>query len=371
MCGIFGAIGKNANLGIIRALAIVNRERGSQSFGLFDSNGKAVKGGIDPLAALGHAEFAAFINNADRWFLAGHTRKATHGKVNDTNAHPFRYGRIIGAHNGIVHTPRDRDYRVDSEYLFDQLDRCNGDYQTALADVSGYWGLCWFDGESFYLQAHNNSIAIGLGDDGVWYFSSDEKHLAACMGSAEKIVVLDKGRTIKFTGGADNPVVMADFVSTDKTVYDKMSWQRGFTNYTEAQVYKPVARTTHTTGRIAACGLPVPDRYNRPETKKQRKRRERQERKAAAELAASYGRTRGGLDYDELEYADELAEEAGYGTFDDFMCMEGITSEQHGIRMLEDARWAGDGGYDDGAQRDLFEVQDEQSLIVGLDEIPF
>jgi glucosamine 6-phosphate synthetase-like amidotransferase/phosphosugar isomerase protein len=141
MCGIFGGIGNNLNTGIIRALAIANRERGKQSMGLFDSNGKAIKAGIDPYKALANAEFAAFVNTADRWFLAGHTRHATHGKINDTNAHPFRFGRIIGAHNGIVHTPRDRNYQVDSEYLFDQLNRCDGNYQTAFADIDGLLGI--------------------------------------------------------------------------------------------------------------------------------------------------------------------------------------------------------------------------------------
>ena len=42
MCGIFGAIGHNISAGTIRALALVNRERGTDSLGFFSSSGKFV-----------------------------------------------------------------------------------------------------------------------------------------------------------------------------------------------------------------------------------------------------------------------------------------------------------------------------------------
>lgn len=197
MCGIFGAIGKSINPGIIRALAIVNRERGTDSLGFFGSNGAIVKRAGDPLVCLTDTEFAAFVDNPG-WFVAGHTRHATHGKVIDDNAHPFRFGSIIGAHNGMVDYPRGRKYRVDSEYLIDELDRHKGNYQTAFAGISGYWGLSWFDGRFFYLQAYRNEIAIGCDDRGTWYYSSDWMHLEACA-HPRRIRVLSKGDTLRFS----------------------------------------------------------------------------------------------------------------------------------------------------------------------------
>ena len=153
----------------------------------------------DPLACLADDEFGDFLDKAERgaWFLAGHTRAATMGAVVDKNAHPFRYGRIIGAHNGIVYPPKNARYRVDSEYLIDNLARCNGDYQTALQNVRGYWALTWFDGARFYLQAHRNEIAIGRDRRGVWYYSSDWTHLDACARVA-KTELLKDGDTIAF-----------------------------------------------------------------------------------------------------------------------------------------------------------------------------
>ena len=58
MCGIFGAIG-NANPGTIRALALINRERGMDSLGFFDSKGHVKRAG-DPLDLLAEPEFQEF-----------------------------------------------------------------------------------------------------------------------------------------------------------------------------------------------------------------------------------------------------------------------------------------------------------------------
>lgn len=219
MCGIFGAIGKSINPGIIRALALANRERGTDSLGFFGSSGASVKRAGDPLACLADSEFSAFVDNPG-WFVAGHTRHATHGKVTDENAHPFRFGSIIGAHNGIVQYPRDRNYRVDSEYLFDELNRHKGDYQAAFADITGYWGLSWFDGTFFYLQAHDNDIAVGCDRRGTWYYSSDWMHLEACA-SPRKIRILSRGNTLRFSasGGKER---LPKFVSTARYLkFDK------------------------------------------------------------------------------------------------------------------------------------------------------
>ena len=42
-----------------------------------------------------------------------------------------------------------KSYAVDSQYLFDRLNQCNGDYQEAFQGIDGWWGLSWFNGERF------------------------------------------------------------------------------------------------------------------------------------------------------------------------------------------------------------------------------
>lgn len=189
MCGIFGAIGK-PNPYALRALAIANRERGTDSLGFFKSNGQLAKRAGDPLDALG--KLNGFIEDPKAWFIVGHTRYATRGKVTKRNAHPFRRGRIVGVHNGVVSAPS--KYAVDSEYLIDSLNS-KGDYQSALEDISGYWALAWFDGADLYIGCHDNSVAIARTKDAV-YFSSDAKHLRAVVKS--DITTIEDGRVIRF-----------------------------------------------------------------------------------------------------------------------------------------------------------------------------
>lgn len=194
MCGLFGAIGKNIDSRLLRALALVNRERGTHGMGLFDSHGHHVKTGEDALEALQDPKLESFLQRKTRWFLAGHTRYATRGKKIGKNAHPFKYGKILGSHNGMVGAPK--KYAVDSEYLIDRLNQTGGDYQTALASISGYWALTWFDGLHFYMQCVGNQIAIGaIGK--TFYYSSTAEHLRAATGLQAEVILTDC-ETIRF-----------------------------------------------------------------------------------------------------------------------------------------------------------------------------
>jgi len=226
MCGIFGAIG-NWNEGSVRALAITNRERGKDSLGFFDSSGQMIKGAGDPLTVMGNPNISDWlIGNRKKcqslvpkgWFIAGHTRLGTRGAAIRRNAHPFRYGNIVGSHNGMVDAPR--EYEVDSMYLFDLLYKHGGDYCKAWGEVTGYWGVSWFDGENFWLQCHDGELSVVQTGD-CWYYSSDDKHLKACVScDPEKIVTLGEGVTWKFTPAGE--VVIADsFVSTATQYWTK------------------------------------------------------------------------------------------------------------------------------------------------------
>ena len=144
----------------------------------------------DPLSLL--PSFAKYIDQACAgWFVAGHTRAATRGTVCNENAHPFKYGRFVGAHNGMVRAPW--SYRVDSQFLIDSLNRHKGDYQRVFQRIGGYWGLVWTDGEALYLQSHDNEIALAR-DGEAWYYSSDWRHLSASVGSMRDAIVLEGGR---------------------------------------------------------------------------------------------------------------------------------------------------------------------------------
>ena len=148
------------------------------------------------------------------WFIAGHTRFATRGRVNRRNSHPFRYGRIIGSHNGICDAPQ--KFQVDSEHLFYALNKARGDYQKGLESISGYWGLSWFDGEHFYLMSHSGELSYEV-VNGVLYYSSSWTHLDSCTGGDS--TVLKEGQVIRISpdGTIDDSLVEGSPVKTFKS----------------------------------------------------------------------------------------------------------------------------------------------------------
>ncbi len=234
MCGLFGAIAPKWDPSVIRTLAICNRERGTDSLGFFDSTGRMIKSAKDPMEVLGQENITNWISRSNlgfdkyepSWFIAGHTRLGTRGAANRKNSHPFRYGTVIGSHNGIVQAPE--TYTVDSMLLFDALNKENGDYQKAWENISGYWGLTRYDGEGFYLQLHNGTLNLVQVDD-IWYYSSDEEHLIASVGCNDGIYPLKEGETWRFTcvDGVVVPEEMAKF--TNKAVI----YKKYVTDYSE------------------------------------------------------------------------------------------------------------------------------------------
>src|SRR5690606_34142878 len=129
----------------------------------------------DPSDLMGSTAFMRYIDKSAEhaWAIGIHTRYATQGSVSDANAHPFKYGKIIGSHNGMVHAPH--KYVVDSEYLFDTINKKG---YKGLEDCEGYWGLSWYNKKTklFYLTVHHGSLAYGV-HNGVCYYSSDKAHL--------------------------------------------------------------------------------------------------------------------------------------------------------------------------------------------------
>jgi predicted glutamine amidotransferase len=88
---------------------------------------------------------------ADTPFMIGHVRYATQNNAHmDEAAHPFRFGRVVGAHNGVIrnwHSLREKhktgaDWIVDSEAAFALLDAAK-DPNEALDLLDGYWALTW------------------------------------------------------------------------------------------------------------------------------------------------------------------------------------------------------------------------------------
>jgi len=234
MCGIAGAISlqEQFNPDIVRGLMWANRERGTDSLGLFDTSGRILKGAGDPAKLMKRTPYRDWLNHSadNSWAVGIHTRHATQGDVVDKNAHPFKYGHIIGSHNGMVQAPY--EYEVDSEYLFDTIavDGIQG-----LETVSGYWGLSWYDKkrEEFYLTLHNGMLAYAV-QNGVCYYSSDIDHLATfCEGAIDMI----EGQVLCFS--KSGTVLDSQQGQIDSLNVKGSYWNKGYATTGTITTYQP------------------------------------------------------------------------------------------------------------------------------------
>lgn len=238
-------------MAIIRALTIVNEQRGGDSVGFFNSTMRMIKAAVNPSDGIRQKNISAWLEQAseETWFCAGHTRLATQGGISRKTSHPFRYGRIIGSHNGIVDSPD--QYVVDSQYLFNSLNKAKGDYNKAWADIVGYWANSWFDGENFYLQVHNGELHI-CQYKGCYYYSSSAKHLESCVGFNTTIRKIGEGETLKFSPDGKMEIT-TPFVSTAPDYWTKKygcSNTRSYTRYGNNFVYKGGTGNTVDRGTI-------------------------------------------------------------------------------------------------------------------------
>ncbi|GAB4189544.1 MAG: glutamine--fructose-6-phosphate transaminase (isomerizing) [Thalassobaculales bacterium] len=209
MCGIIGIVGREAV-----AERIVEGLRGLEYRG-YDSAGVATLegGAIERRRAEGKlANLAALVARAPLPGLLGigHTRWATHGAPNETNAHPHSDGRVAVVHNGIIENHRElreeleaKGHRfetaTDTETVVHLLSAFLGQglsplaaFQAAIGRLHGAFALAVIIRDApdrLFCARRGSPLAIGHGE-GEMYLGSDAIALAPM---TDRITYLEDG----------------------------------------------------------------------------------------------------------------------------------------------------------------------------------
>ncbi|GAA5533752.1 glutamine--fructose-6-phosphate transaminase (isomerizing) [Deinococcus aluminii] len=270
MCGIVGYIGsRQAQDVLISGLAKLEY-RGYDSAGVAVGDGAciAVKKKAGKLANLsGELEQSPLAGTLG----IGHTRWATHGLPNDTNAHPHATedGRIVIIHNGIIENylslkegllARGHTFKseTDSEVLAHLIEEAyRGDLyeavRAALGQVRGAYGIVvtHVDHREIVAARTVSPLVMGVGE-GEMFLASD---VPALLPYTRKMVFLHDGDMAvlnddgyRLTDLAGNPVERpVDLIEWDAEAAEK----GGFDTYMLKEIYEqPQALTNTLIGRL-------------------------------------------------------------------------------------------------------------------------
>jgi glutamine---fructose-6-phosphate transaminase (isomerizing) len=275
MCGIVGYVGaKNAVPILMEGLKRLEY-RGYDSAGI----GCIIRGKLKLVKKEGHlANLEGILPEGLTSTIGiGHTRWATHGGVNDANAHPQigRGGKVAVVHNGIIdnYAPlkkklveqgavfsSDTDTEVIAQLATRFLE--GGDdpekaVRETLRLLQGTYGLVFLfaDHPRLIIGARNGSpLVVGVGD-GEMFVASDA---SAIVRHTPKVVYLDDGETVVLTpDGFETKDLRAE--SVDKKV-ETIEWvagdaeKNGYEDYMLKEIFEQpesVARAFGGGGRLA------------------------------------------------------------------------------------------------------------------------
>ena len=210
MCGIVGYIGeRNATPILLNGLKRLEY-RGYDSAGIAVVNGRLeVRKKAGKVSAL---DRVLAEDPVEGTIGIGHTRWATHGAPNDTNAHPHtdEEGEIALIHNGIIENygalkkklqADGYSFRTetDTEVLvmlirafYEEYEDLGKAFRSALKQVIGTYGIAMisqFDPENLYVARNGSPLAIGIGD-GEYIVASDASAIVA---HTRQLIYLDDG----------------------------------------------------------------------------------------------------------------------------------------------------------------------------------
>ena len=204
MCGLVGFSG-NAETSIYNALHLLgdNDDRGGHSSGLY-ANKQLYK-------AVGDSKniFPILNSYTTGSVLIGHTRFATHGEHTVENAHPYQYGKVVGAHNGVIKNYEEVGKKfgikktvVDSQMIFKLLSQENKDKHLGL--FYGAKNVLYTKGDNrLYVYRRDNPLFKLETPEGTYFSSEDEglKHIAKVNKLKTKVKEVEENKLFVYENG--------------------------------------------------------------------------------------------------------------------------------------------------------------------------
>lgn len=169
MCGLVGIAGDLtfSDEARMRKLLLADYFRGMDATGFAAVKKKGdsvvVKVDSNPIVLFDMKSFDTNLSAYSSMAFIGHNRAATRGAKSQANAHPFKKGLIVGAHNGTLEVDSflelnanlNKQYDVDSEAVFASIDEFG--LKATMEDMDGAWALTYYDEDSETMNFIRNS----------------------------------------------------------------------------------------------------------------------------------------------------------------------------------------------------------------------
>ena len=230
MCGIIGGTAPvEFDQSDIKILFMMAMERGKDSCGIVNFDTEEI------FKEVGNSrEFCTNdLSGYKTWI--GHTRAKTTGAVTNRNAHPFRYGNITGAHNGMISnyyglkSEEEIDINVDSEIIFHLINKYG--LKNALPKLRGSLAIAWFEDDALNLYRYNNPISIAPYNGG-WVFASLGSYLRVLDIPNEDIISLSEHTHVRLKSDEifESVELDEDCKPDSYTTYGGIGYQKSFRN---------------------------------------------------------------------------------------------------------------------------------------------
>jgi glutamine---fructose-6-phosphate transaminase (isomerizing) len=294
VCGIIGYVGSRS----AKELLLRGLER--LEYRGYDSAGIALRenGGLEYVRAVGNLQFlkeAARPNGSTSTHGLGHTRWATHGAVNERNAHPLtgcEDGRIAVVLNGIVENFRELkesleadghvfSSETDAEVVAHLVERHYADDLVAAVRAS-YREL---EGHFAFVVIHYNHpdllvgarrqcpLVVGVGDREMFLASS----IAAFLGETRRVQLIDEGEIVAIT--PEGARFFTEEGEVEHKEVEPVDWDEevaekgGFESFMLKEIYEQPDAVSETIGDRARRGRLVLDGIGLTEVEIQNLRR--------------------------------------------------------------------------------------------------